>query len=118
MATGPSIGPPLSCMPPSMKPGRISMRPPMPTPYGKAAIHQNHGLFTVGETVDAAAYWFLAMERCCQAQLLAEAVGSPKQIRPEWANFTRENTASAQAGWLNFQSFWEEISQSDPELFN
>lgn len=25
---------------------------------GKAAIHQNHGLFTVGETVDAAAFWF------------------------------------------------------------
>jgi ribulose-5-phosphate 4-epimerase/fuculose-1-phosphate aldolase len=53
------------------------------SPYGKAAIHQNHGLFTVGETVDAAAYWFLAMERCCQAQLLAEAAGSPQQIRPE-----------------------------------
>lgn len=85
---------------------------------GKAAIHQNHGLFTVGETVDAAAFWFLAMERCCQAQLLAEAAGSPKLIRPEWATFTRKNTASSQACWLNFQSFWEEISQSDPELFN
>ena len=58
------------------------------------------------------------MERCCQAQLLAEAAGSPQQIRPEWASFTCENTASSQAGWLNFQSFWEEISQSDPELFN
>ncbi len=85
---------------------------------GKAAIHQNHGLFTVGETVDAAAFWFLAMERCCQAQLLAEAAGKPKLIRPEWATFTRENTASSQAGWLNFQSFWEEISQSDPDLLN
>ena len=85
---------------------------------GKAAIHQNHGLFTVGDTVDAAAFWFLAMERCCQAQLLAEAAGTPKLIRPEWATYTREHTASSQAGWLNFQSFWEEISQSDPELFN
>jgi ribulose-5-phosphate 4-epimerase/fuculose-1-phosphate aldolase len=84
---------------------------------GKAAIHQNHGLFTVGETVDAAAFWFLAMERCCQAQLLAEAAGSPKQIRSEWATYTRDRTASPHAGWLNFQSFWEEISQSDPELF-
>ena len=85
---------------------------------GKAAIHQNHGLFTVGDTVDAAAFWFLAMERCCQAQLLAEAAGTPQLIRPEWALYTRENTASNLAGWLNFQSFWEEISQSDPELFN
>ena len=34
-------------------------------PAGKAAIHQNHGLFTVAPTVDAAAYWFLSMERTC-----------------------------------------------------
>src|SRR5690606_9725400 len=26
-------------------------------PTGKAAIHQNHGLFTVGETVDEAVFW-------------------------------------------------------------
>ena len=28
-------------------------------PRGKAAIHQNHGLFTVGETVDEAVFWFV-----------------------------------------------------------
>ena len=28
-------------------------------PTGKAAIHQNHGLFTVGKTVDEACFWFL-----------------------------------------------------------
>ena len=33
---------------------------------GKAAIHQNHGLFTVGTTVDEAAFWFITMERNCQ----------------------------------------------------
>ena len=36
----------------------------------KAAIHQNHGLFTVGQSVDEAAWWFITMERTCQAQLL------------------------------------------------
>ena len=44
---------------------------------GKAAIHQNHGLFTVGGTVDEAAFWFLSMDRSCQAQLLAMAAGTP-----------------------------------------
>jgi ribulose-5-phosphate 4-epimerase/fuculose-1-phosphate aldolase len=34
-------------------------------PTGKAAIHQNHGLFTVGETVDEAVFWFLSMDRSC-----------------------------------------------------
>ena len=43
----------------------------------KAAIHQNHGLFTVGQSVDEAAWWFITMERTCQAQLLAEAAGTP-----------------------------------------
>ena len=42
-------------------------------PVGKAAIHQNHGLFTVGETADEACFWFVSMERSCQAQLLAMA---------------------------------------------
>ena len=83
---------------------------------GKAAIHQNHGLFTVAGTVDAAAFWFIALERCCQSQLLAEAAGTPKLIREEWAAYTHSNTGTPQAGWLGFQSFWEDILASDPEL--
>ena len=49
---------------------------------GKAAIHQNHGLFTVGTTVDEAAFWFLSMDRSCQAQLLAMAAGTPVAAYP------------------------------------
>lgn len=30
---------------------------------GKAIILQNHGLLTVGETVDEAAFWFISMDR-------------------------------------------------------
>lgn len=85
-------------------------------PTGKAAIHQNHGLFTVGESVDAAAFWFIAMERCCQSQLLAEAAGKPKLIKDEWAAYTHRNTGTHQAGWLGFQSFWEEILHIDPDF--
>ena len=83
---------------------------------GKAAIHQNHGLFSVGESVDAAAFWFIALERCCQTQLLAEAAGSPQLIREEWAAYTHRNIGRPQDGWLGFQSFWEDILHSDPEL--
>ena len=87
-------------------------------PKGKAAIHQNHGLFTVGDTVDAAAFWFITMERTCQAQLLAEAVGTPKLIPHEMASYTRELTAFPAAGWLQFQPLWEEICRTDPDLFD
>lgn len=84
----------------------------------KAGIHQNHGLFTVGETVDAAAWWFITMERTCQAQLLAEAAGTPTQISPEAARYTRDQTAFPLAGWFSFQPLWDEISRSDPDLFD
>ena len=59
-------------------------------PRGKAAIHQNHGLFTVGQTVEEAAFWFVSMERSCQAQLAAEAAGTPTVISHEFATHTRE----------------------------
>lgn len=43
---------------------------------GKGAILMNHGLLTVGSTVDEAAYLFGLMERSCQVQLLAEAAAA------------------------------------------
>jgi ribulose-5-phosphate 4-epimerase/fuculose-1-phosphate aldolase len=86
--------------------------------HGKAAIHQNHGLFTVGESVDEAAFWFISMERSCQAQLLAEAAGTPKLIAHDMATYTREQTAFALAGWFSFQPLWQEITRTDPELFD
>lgn len=40
---------------------------------GKGLVLQNHGLLTVGSTVDEAAYLFTLMERSCEVQLLVEA---------------------------------------------
>ena len=68
----------------------------------KATIHRNHGLFTVGQTVDEAAWWFITMERSCQAQLLTEAAGTPLLIDDEGARSTRQFTASPYSGWLSF----------------
>lgn len=87
-------------------------------PAGKMAIHQNHGLFTVGATVDEAAFWFITGERSCQAQLLAMAAGTPLQIRHEYAQYTREQTGFPLAGWFSFQPLWQEICRTDPDLFD
>ncbi|MGA2209829.1 MAG: class II aldolase/adducin family protein [Acidimicrobiales bacterium] len=84
----------------------------------KAAIHQNHGLFTVGQSVDEAAWWFITMERSCQAQLLASAVGTPLLIDDDNARYTRDLTGHPMAGWFSFQPLWDEIVRSDPELFD
>jgi ribulose-5-phosphate 4-epimerase/fuculose-1-phosphate aldolase len=87
-------------------------------PKGKAMIHQNHGLITVGETVDAAAFWFITMERNCQAQLMAEAAGKPKLISHEDASYTQQLTGFPAAGWLQFQPMWQDICRTDPDLFD
>ncbi len=87
-------------------------------PTGKAAIHQNHGLFTVGQTVDEAVFWFVSMERSCQAQLMAMAAGDPIEIRDEYAAYTRDQTGFPLAGWFSFQPLWDEICRTDPDLFD
>jgi ribulose-5-phosphate 4-epimerase/fuculose-1-phosphate aldolase len=82
----------------------------------KALIHQNHGLITVGTSVDEAAWWFITMERTCQAQLLAEAAGKPISIGHEDATLTRSQTGHNLAGWFQFQPLWDEIVRSEPDF--
>jgi ribulose-5-phosphate 4-epimerase/fuculose-1-phosphate aldolase len=82
----------------------------------KAAILQNHGLLTVGETIEAAAWWFITMERSCQAQLMAEAAGAPKLIRHEVALLTREMIGNPFAGQFNFQPLYDVMIAEQPEL--
>lgn len=43
---------------------------------GKGCILRNHGLLTVGHTVDEAAFLFDSMEVACQGQILAESVSA------------------------------------------
>ena len=66
----------------------------------KAVILRNHGLLTVGHSVDAAAWWFITMERTCQAQLLAEAAGTPVLIDPDMARTTARPGRLADRGLL------------------
>jgi ribulose-5-phosphate 4-epimerase/fuculose-1-phosphate aldolase len=85
---------------------------------GKAVILRNHGLLTVGGTVDEAAWWFITMERSCQAQLLAEAAGQPVLISHENALLTRDQVAGGINGWFQYQPMWNMISRQEPDLFD
>ena len=84
---------------------------------GKAVILRNHGLVTVGSTVDEAVWFFIAMERCCQTQLMAEAVGQPVPIAHECALRTRDQVAGGINGWFQFQPMWNMISRLEPDIF-
>jgi len=45
-------------------------------PKNKCCILQNHGLLTLGGTVDEAAYLFSALDKQCKVQLMIEAAAA------------------------------------------
>ena len=85
---------------------------------GKAAILRNHGLLTVGQSVDEAVWWFITMERSCQVQLMAEAAGTPVKIDEDQAALTATQVGSHIAGWLSFQPLYERIVREQPDLLD
>ena len=85
----------------------------------KAVILSNHGLLTVGQTsVDEAAWWFITMERTCQAQLLAESAGKPVPIDPDQAAKTHDQVGTEFVGWLAFQPLFAKIVREQPDLLD
>jgi ribulose-5-phosphate 4-epimerase/fuculose-1-phosphate aldolase len=84
---------------------------------GKAIILQNHGLLTVGETVDEAAYLFSLMEKSCEVQMIADSV-DPKYpkvfVGDEEAAYTYHMTSDPESLYADFQPDLEyEIEMSD-----
>jgi ribulose-5-phosphate 4-epimerase/fuculose-1-phosphate aldolase len=84
----------------------------------KACILRNHGLLTVGQSVDEAAWWFITMERTCHVQLMAEAAGTPVEIDEENARATAKLVGNSAAGWFSFQPLYDKIVADQPDLLD
>jgi len=84
----------------------------------KMAILRNHGLLTVGTSVDAAAWWFITGERSCQAQLLAMSAGKPISIDDATAKLTHDQVGSELAGLFSFHPLWSWIVDQEPDLLD
>ncbi|KAL1973129.1 hypothetical protein VTN31DRAFT_6671 [Thermomyces dupontii] len=78
-----------------------------------ACILQNHGLLTVGSTVDEAAFLFYSLDKACQSQLMAEAAaanGVPKKIIPDHvAKYTASAVQNPHNFYTEFQPEYELI---------
>lgn len=87
-----------------------------------AAILQNHGLLTVGSTVDEAAHLFTLMERTCQAQLLADAAQNEgkrkKFIGEEEAKYTSNMETDPETLYADFQPDLEFEIYKNPDFLN
>ena len=82
----------------------------------RVAIHGGHGIFTTGQSIDEAAWWFVLMNRCCESQLMAEAAGKPTHWQTDDARWLASVLGSPTFGWLSFQTLWDDIIASDPDL--
>ena len=86
----------------------------------KAAIHQNHGLLTASRhSIEAAAFWFIALERCCRQQLLIDATGlTPKLVPADRSRYSREHVGSEYIGWLHFQTIFDQLAKTQRDMFD
>ncbi|OUL32287.1 class II aldolase/adducin family protein [Nostoc sp. T09] len=82
----------------------------------KAVILRNHGMLTIGHSVDEAAWWFLNLERSSQAQLLAEAAGRPSILEHNTARLTQTQVGTHFNGWCCFQPLYNRIVREEPDL--
>ena len=78
---------------------------------GKGAILRNHGLLTVGQTVDEAAFLFTSMEKSCQVQLLAEAAAAnglkKVVINDEEAAYNFKMESDYETCYCEFQAYYD-----------
>ncbi len=83
----------------------------------KAVILRNHGNVTVGRTIEEAVWWFVAMERSCEVQLLAEGTGTkPRSLPPETAKKLFRQIGAPQFGWFQGQPLFDRILKEQPDL--
>jgi len=84
----------------------------------KAAILKNHGILTAGPTVEAAAWWYIALDNACHAQLLAEAAGKPQPIPHEVAALTHQQIGRPGGALRAFESLYAGLVEDEPELLD
>lgn len=83
----------------------------------KAAILRNHGILTVGQTIEEAIFWYVTLERTCEVELLARAAGETLPIEPEVARQTAAMVGSHAAGWFSGQPLFDWIAEVEPDAY-
>ncbi len=82
-----------------------------------AAILQNHGILTVGKSVEGAVAGYVAFENACQTQLLAQAAGTIKPISHAIARHTAgQNFGQADLWATGFRPLWDRIVREQPDF--
>jgi ribulose-5-phosphate 4-epimerase/fuculose-1-phosphate aldolase len=80
-------------------------------------ILRNHGLLTVGASIEEAAYRFVIMDRSCRVQLLAEAAGGePVLVDQEVAlELAAEGDEYCR---VSFEPLWQLVTRDSPDVLD
>jgi len=81
----------------------------------KAAIIGNHGIYTVGQTVEEAVFWYISLEHSCQAELLARAAGELQLVPDEYAREIRAQIGAPISGWYSGRPWFDWIMADQPD---
>lgn len=82
----------------------------------RAVILQNHGILTVGKSVESAVAGYIHLENACETQLLAEAAGTVKLIPEEVARHTANQMKGNDPGAFGFRPLWDRILREQPDF--
>lgn len=69
----------------------------------KLVLLRNHGLLTVGGSVDEAVGWFVMAERACEAHAKTAAAGGAMPLSPDAAAQVAKSIGAPETGWHSFQ---------------
>lgn len=84
----------------------------------KLALLANHGLLSVGTSVESAAYWYIAAERAAKAQLTAAAAGTLRLIDHATAKLTAGQVGGETDGRWSFEALYQVVVEEEPDLLD
>ncbi len=87
----------------------------------KAVVLRNHGLLTVGQSVESAAWFYVSMERNCQVELLALAAANGELLRevpPAAAEQAFGVVGTEYSGWFQFQLLYARALKESPDFLD
>jgi L-fuculose-phosphate aldolase len=82
----------------------------------RAILLANHGLLTVGKSLEEAAYLALQFERAARLQILAESIGEIQPIDPAHARDAHDFLLQDSVVYGTFNAWAEELLRGQPDV--
>lgn len=85
-------------------------------------ILQNHGLLVATNSIEATVHYFIALEKSCQVQLMAEAAAAsrgqlPIKISDKEAEDTYKTVGTLRGGWFSAQPQFQMLEHREGVKF-